>query len=235
MGLPKIQQPLFEVTIPSTGRKAKFRPFTVKEEKILLVAQQANDVGQMVIALKQILSNCIEDVDVEKLAMFDIEYLMLKVRGQSVNNEIEFTVKDPDTEEDVPLKININEIEIKVNPDHNNIIELSDTHKIIMRYSTLDELKILADADENNQNEKMFEVMVSCIDSLVEGEDTVYKFSDFSKEEIDDFVESLTSKTVNDIQKFFQTIPVLKIECPYTNSKGEQRTFVVEGLQSFFI
>jgi hypothetical protein len=235
MGLPKIQQPLFEVTIPSTGKKAKFRPFTVKEEKILLVAQQANDVGQMVIALKQILTNCIEDVDVEKLAMFDIEYLMLKVRGQSVNNEIEFTVKDPDTEEDVNLKININEVEMKMNPDHNNIIELSDTHKIIMRYSTLDELKVLASADENNQSEKMFEVMVSCIDSLVEGEDTVYKLSDFTKDEIDEFVESLTSKTVNDIQKFFQTIPVLKIQCPYTNSKGEQRTFVVEGLQSFFI
>lgn len=235
MGLPKIQQPLFEVTIPSTGRTVKFRPFTVKEEKILLVAQQANDVGQMVIALKQILTNCIEEVDVETLAMFDIEYLMLKIRGQSVNNEIEFTVKDPDTEEDVKLTININDVEMKMNPDHNNIIELSDTHKIIMRYSTLDELKVLASADENNQSEKMFEVMVSCIDSLVEGDDTVYKFSDFSKEEVDDFVESLTSKTINDIQKFFQTIPVLKIECPYTNSKGEQRTFVVEGLQSFFI
>ena len=235
MSLPKIQQPLFEVTVPSTGQKVKFRPFTVKEEKILLVAQQANDVEQMVLAIKQILNNCIEDIDVDNLAMFDIEYLMLKIRGQSVNNEIEFSVKDPETDEEVPLKIDINQIEMKKDPEHTNIIELSDTHKIVMRYSTLEELKTLASADENNQNEKMFDVMVDCIDSLIEGDDTVYKFKDFSKEEVNEFVESLTSKTVQDIQKFFQTIPVLRIECPYTNSKGNEKTFVVEGLQSFFI
>ena len=233
MGLPKINQPLFELTIPSTQQKVKYRPFTVKEEKILLVAQQSGELEQIVLAIKQIIGNCIEGIDAENLAMFDIEYIMLKIRAQSVNNEIQFTIKDPETKEDVPLTINLNDVELKKNQNHTNIIELGPEFKIVMRYPTLNELKALANA--NNATDALFDAMIGCIDSIVEGEDTVYQLKEFPQKEIDEFVESLTSKTVSDIRQFFETVPVLRIECPYTNSKGNQKTFVVEGLQSFFI
>jgi hypothetical protein len=235
MGLPKISQPLFPITVPSTGQETNFRPFTVKEEKILLVAQESQDADQLILAIRQIIQNCVQDVDVDTLAMFDIEYIMLKIRGQSVNNVIEFTIKDPETEENVEISFDINDIEVKKSEEHTNIINLSENHKLIMRYATINELKSLAGLSEEKASEGLFEVMVNCIDSLVEGEDTVYKLSDFSEAEVTEFIESLTSSTVTEIRKFFETTPALRIECPYTNSKGNDKTFVVEGLQSFFI
>lgn len=235
MGLPKINQPLFGVTIPSTGKKVQFRPFTVKEEKILLIAQESNDVDQIILAIKQILNNCIEGIDVESLAMFDIEYLLLKIRGQSVNNELKFTIKDPDTEEDVKLTLDINTVEMKRNANESKEIELGEGYKIIMRYATLNELSNIAKAIDDQKTDALFNAMISCIECLVEGEDTVYNFSDFSKEEVTDFVEGLSSATVNKIREFFENVPVLRVEIPYKNSQGKDQKFVVEGMQSFFI
>ena len=237
MALPKIQQPLFPIEIPSTGQKLNFRPFTVKEEKILLVAQESGEAEQTVLAIKQIINNCVDGIDVDNLAMFDIEYLLLKIRAQSVNNKLEFKVKDPDTDEEVQLSADINDMQLKKPEDHTNEIAISDQHKLIMRYPSLNELIKLTQVTEDTEDKAgfAFDVMVGCIDSLVEGEDTVYKFSEFSKEEVNEFIESLTSGTVNGIRQFFDTIPRLRIECPYVNSKGDNKTFVVEGIQSFFI
>jgi hypothetical protein len=238
MGLPKIQQPIFEDRIPSTGVKIKSRPFTVKEEKILLIAQESGDAEQIILAIKQILNNCIiDDIDIEKLAMFDIEYLLLKIRAQSVNNVIKFSVQDPDTEEKVELSVDINTIELKKDEKHSATIDISNDFKLTMRYPSLNELIKLTQITEDTEDKAgfAFDIMVGCIDSLIEGEDTVYKFSEYSKEEVDSFVESLTSSTVNGIREFFDTIPRLRIECPYVNSKGDDKTFVVEGIQSFFI
>tara|TARA_R100000231_G_C5306053_1_gene158995 strand:+ start:179 stop:886 length:708 start_codon:yes stop_codon:yes gene_type:complete len=235
MALPKIQQPLFDITVPSTQQKTTFRAFTVKEEKILLTAQESGDPDQIILAIKQILGNTLSDVDIEKLAMFDIEYLLLKIRGQSVNNLVEFKIKDPDTEEDVDVSFDINDVELKFNDEHSKEIILNDNFKLIMRYATINELTELTKIGNEKQNQALFEIMVKCIDCLVEDEDTVYKFSDFSEKEVTEFMDSLTGDTINGIKKFFETTPVMRIELPYTNSKGNNKTFVVEGVQSFFI
>ena len=235
MALPKIQQPLFDITVPSTQQKTTFRAFTVKEEKILLTAQESGDPDQIILAIKQILSNTISDVDIEKLAMFDIEYLLLKIRGQSVNNLVEFKIKDPDTEEEVDVSFDINDVELKFNDEHSKEIALNDNFKLIMRYATINELTELTKIGDEKQGQALFEIMVKCIDCLVEDEDTVYKFSDFSEKEVTEFMDSLTGDTINGIKKFFETTPVMRIELPYTNSKGNNKTFVVEGVQSFFI
>jgi len=235
MGLPQITQPLFPITIPSTGHKTQFRPFTVKEEKILLVAQESQDQEQLILAITQVLNNCVENIDVEKLAMFDIEYILLKIRGQSVNNIISFTVQDPETEEKVELSFDINDIEVKFSENHNKVIEISDDYSLVMRYSTINELKYLATLPEDKASDGLFKVMIECIDQLIEGEDTVYDLSDFTTDEVTNFIDSLSSSTINKIKEFFETVPALRIECPYTNNKGEEKKFVVEGLQSFFI
>ena len=153
MALPKIQQPLFDITVPSTQQKTTFRAFTVKEEKILLTAQESGDPDQIILAIKQILSNTLSDVDIEKLAMFDIEYLLLKIRGQSVNNLVEFKIKDPDTEEDVDVSFDINDVELKFNDEHSKEIILNDNFKLIMRYATINELTELTKIGDEKQGQ----------------------------------------------------------------------------------
>jgi len=233
MALPKIDLPLFELIIPSTNKKIFFRPFSVKEEKILLMAKESRDIDQIVLAIKQIITNCTKGVDVEKLALFDLEYMMMNIRGKSVNEELSFKIKDPETEEEVKLVLNINEIKVTKNPDHNKVIQINDQYSIAMRYPTLNELKLMT-GDESKKQESIFNVMISCIESIVDG-DQVIKLSDNTPTEVTEFVESLSSKTVSQIQKFFETIPVLRIECPYVTKAGKSKTFVIQGVESFFI
>lgn len=233
MALPKIDLPLFELTIPSTNKKTTFRPFTVKEEKILLLAKESKDIDQIVLAIKQIINNCVKDVDVEKLALFDLEYIMLNIRSKSVNEDLSFKIKDPDTAEEVEIKLNINDIKINKNPDHKKVIKIDDQYSLVMRYPTLNELKMLTASEETRQ-ESIFNVMVSCIESVAEN-DSVIKISDYSSAEVSEFVESLSSKTIVEIQKFFETIPVLRVECPYINKSGVNKIFVIQGVESFFI
>ena len=236
MALPKIDLPLFETTVPSTNKKIKFRQFTVKEEKILLTARESNDIDQLILAIKQILNNCVVDkIDVDSLAMFDLEYLLLQIRAKSVNDVIEFEIVDPDVKEKVKLTININDITVK-KKDVSNVIKVSDQYSIVMRYPTFNELKTLAAATDKTKGQALFDVMISCIESLSENEgDAVYKFSDFSKTEVTNFVDSLSSKTVMDIKAFFDGIPVLRFEKKYRLKDGTEKTFVLEGIETFFI
>lgn len=234
MGLPKIQQPLFELTVPSTEKKVQFRPFTVKEEKILLIAQESKDIDQVILAIKQIVSNCVEGVDVDELAMFDLEYMLINIRAKSVSNEIEFAIKDPDTDERIEMSLNIEDIQIKKDPKHNKIIKINDDVALEMTYPRIDQLKTLAQSDEDTKEMVLFEMMVGCIKSVVSG-DQVYKLSDFSKTEVDEFIESLSSKNVEDMKQFFDTMPVLKYEKKYKLKDGTEKTFVAEGTETFFI
>lgn len=233
MALPKIQLPLFEITIPSTGKKTKFRPFTVKEEKILLIAQESKDTNQVILAIKQIINNCVEDVDVDNLATFDLEYLLLQVRAKSVNDILNFGITDPDTQESVELAINVDDIKIHTKEGHNKKIKLNDEYVMLMRYPTIDKVRGLGDATEN-RTQKLFEVMISCIDTLATEED-VYKMDDFTAEEVNDFVESLSNAAIQEIQKFFETMPTLRYEAEYTNKNGDKKTFVLEGTETFFM
>lgn len=231
MALPKIDLPLFEITLPSTGKKVKYRPFTVKEEKILLIAQESKDQRQIVLAIKQIISNCLTGVDVDSLAVFDLQYLLLNIRAKSVNNEITFNITDPDTNESIELSFDINTIEIKKDPLHNRLIKVTEDISINMVYPNTDTLEsIAADAE----SKPMFEIISHCIDSVIQG-DVVYKLKDFSKKEVDDFVESLSSDVIVRIKEFFDTMPVLRYEKKYKNKNGVEKTFVIEGMETFFI
>jgi hypothetical protein len=234
MALPKIDQPLFELEIPSTSKKAKYRPFTVKEEKILMIAQESKDMDQIILSVKQVINNCMPDVDVDELAVFDLEYIILNIRAKSVNNEIAFTFEDEETEEKIETVIDINDVKIQFNDDHSKKIGINEQYYMMMRYPSLEEVRQMQAADEGS-TEQMFATMISCIDTLVdESSDEVFKLSDFSSEEVSDFVDGFTSSVVEDIQKFYVTMPRLRHTIDYKNSKGNAHQFVVEGMDSFF-
>lgn len=237
MAIPKINLPLYEAEIPSTGQKIKFRPFTVKEEKILLMAQESKDLEQTILAILQILGNCItDDIDVEKLAVFDIEYLMLMIRAKSVSNEIEFSITDPDTNEEVSLKFNVDVMSVNRNPKHTNKIKISDDTVLTMRYPTfkqLSSLKGLTDTKKESYTSVLIKMMMECIDTLYQGEDR-YQFAEFSTKEVEEFFENLPASVVSDMETFFDTMPSLKQEFHYKDSTGKDKTFTVEGTETFF-
>lgn len=233
MSLPKIDLPLFELTIPSSGKKVKYRPFTVKEERILLIARETKDIDQIILSVKQVIKNCVYDINVDELPTFDLEYIIINIRARSVNNILEFSIEDDDTNETVPLKLDLDSIKLKVDERHNKKIFINDEYTMIMKYPTIDILKNLLDSDDKQNT---FTMMINSIDILVSNDgDKIYKFSDFTEQEIIDFVESLNSKVIDDIRLFFETIPVLKVEIPYVNKNGNNKVFVLEGLNNFFL
>lgn len=233
MGLPKIDQPLFTLTLPSTGNEIKYRPFTVKEEKILLIAQESNEVDQALTSIKQVVNNCLVNADIDDLAMFDLEYILLCLRSKSVDNNISFSITDPDTEEKVQLEMDLNDVSVSWPEDHSNQIKINDDYVLIMRYPSVNEFFILLKDGIDNQHAN-FEIMTNCMSQLA-SEDEVYKFSDFDNKEIETFVDSLTSDVIHKIRNFFETMPKLRHEIHYENSQGKEQTFVIEGMQTFFI
>lgn len=235
MGLPKIDLPIFETKLISTGRKKiKYRPFTVKEEKILLIAQESDDLDQVILAIKQIIGNCCEDVKVDKLPMFDLEYLLMQIRGKSVNNVIEFNITDPETEKPVTLELNIDEIKMTKPKGHNREISIGEDAYIVMNYPVLDDVTKFLKPDENDVENNIFDIMLSCIGSVVQG-DEVYNLEDFSDKEVLEFVDSFSTQTIEDIKTFFDTVPVMRCEQKYVNADGEEKQVVLEGVETFFI
>jgi len=232
MALPKIDIPIQELTLPSTGEKIKYRPFTVKEEKILLVGQESEDVTSQVLAAKQVVNNCLIDKDVAELAMFDLEYVLLYLRARSVNNLIDFTVRDPDTDEVVELQIDIDNIKVTKHESHTNEVAINDDYRLFLRYPTIDEFAKLTTLDPKDPLTDYI-MLVSCIDYLA-SDDEVHYFKDYKQEEIDDFMDGLTASSIKGITNFFETMPKLRHEIKYENSQGKEKTFVVEGLQTFF-
>ncbi len=234
MGLPKIDLPVFETKLVSTGRKKiRYRPFTVKEEKILLIAQESDDLAQVILAMKQIISNCCSDVDVEKLPMFDMEYLLMQIRGKSVNNIIEFQITDPETEKPVDIELDIDEIKIVKPKGHTKEIPITDTSYLSMSYPTINQVEGFLN-EEQAEADNVFDVMSQCIESVVDG-DTVYNLDDFTTEEVIEFIESFQTQTVEAMRKFFETQPVLKCEKEYVNANGDKKKIVLEGTETFFI
>lgn len=233
MALPKIDLPLYQCELPSTGKKIKYRPFTVKEEKILLTAQESKESGQIVLAIKQVLNNCLQGTDVSQLSVFDIEYMLIQVRSRSVDNMTEFEITDPETEEKVKLQLNLADVKVNRNKEHTNKIKISDEYTLFLRYPSIDQFEDLMDKEEQSADDS-YNVMISCLDKLA-SKDDVYKFSDFPQKEVDDFVDSLHADTIKAIKGFFDTMPRVRHEISYTNSKGNKKTFVLEGTQTFFI
>lgn len=232
MALPKIDSALFEMELPSNSVKIKYRQFNVKEEKILLLAQETKDIEQVILAIKQVIGNCVQDYDVDKLATVDLEYLLLILRSKSVDNNVSFSIRDPDTKETVKLEIDINDVKIMRNELHSDMISVNEEYIIKMRYPTINEFLDLTRGGIKNSSTS-YNIMVSCMEQLL-SKDEVYNFSDFSKEEIDKFVDDLNSDVIAKLKKFFETMPKLRHEVKYKNNQGTEKTFVIEGIETFF-
>lgn len=233
MALPKIDIPIFEMELPSTKKKIKYRPFTVKEEKILLVAQEANDPEQEILAARQVISNCIIDEDVSSFAMFDLEYVLLVLRSRSVDNTITFQIKDPDTEESIQLVIDAENVKFMEEETHTNKIELDGTYSLFLKYPTIEEFTSIVKMDDDDPLVNYF-VMISCLDYIA-SEDEVHYFKDYESNDIDAFMDNLDGGVIKKIEHFFSTMPKLRHEMKYKNKEGKDKTFVIEGMRSFFI
>lgn len=234
MPLPKIDLPIYDFVLPSTGETIKIRPFTVKEEKILLIAKESKELSQIISATKQIINNCLVDKDVDELAVFDLEYLLVMIRSKSINNIVEFKITDDETFEEVELVFDLEKVKLHKEPDHENQIKINDEYTLFMKYPSIDMFMDFFKNKDKKDPLAYYNIMISCLDKLV-GEEEVYKIQDFSKAEINEFMESLENKTVTQIQTFFETMPRLRHEIEYKNSAGNKKTFVIEGTESFFM
>tara|TARA_B100000925_G_scaffold155446_1_gene116628 strand:+ start:315 stop:1034 length:720 start_codon:yes stop_codon:yes gene_type:complete len=238
MPLPTISTPTYELTLPSSDRKIKFRPFLVKEEKILILAMESQDSKQIAQAVKDVLKKCIltRGIKVEKLSTFDIEFLFLNIRGKSVGEDIEVMVTCPDDKKtQVPMSINIDSIKVQKDKDHNRDIQLDDTYTLRMRYPSLDEfIKNNFGAVEQMNVDDTFDLIASCIDQVYSEEES-WASEDCTKKELNDFVESLNSSQFKLVEKFFETMPKLSHTVKVTNPNTQvESDITIEGLQNFF-
>ena len=237
MPLPTISTPTYELVLPSSNRKIKYRPFLVKEEKILIIALESQDQKQIATAVKSILSTCIltKGIKVEKLSTFDIEYLFLNVRGKSVGEQIEVMVTCPDDEKtQVPTSINIDSIKVQKTKGHSTDIKLDETYTLKMRYPSLNEfIKSNFAAGDINVNDT-FDLIASCIDQIYSDEES-WTQEDCTSKELVDFLDSLNSSQFKEIEKFFDTMPKLAHKVKVTNPNTQvESEITIEGLQSFF-
>ncbi len=239
MPLPKINTPTYELVLPSTGKKIKYRPFLVREEKILILAMESEDMKQITTAIVEILNACIltRGVKVEKLATFDLEYLFLNVRGKSVGENVEVNITCPDDEETtVQMLIEIDTIKIKKNKNHKETIKLDDTISIKLKYPSINEfIGSNFEFDENSSSvDNTMKMLLSCIDLIYNDEES-WAASDSTKKELNEFVEQLNTKQFKQIENFFNTMPKLSHTVKVKNPKTEVESEVVlEGLAAFF-
>ena len=237
MPLPKISAPSYELVIPSSKKKIKYRPFLVKEEKVLILALESQDTKQIANAVKDVISHCIltRGIKVEKLATFDIEYLFLNIRGKSVGEEVEIMITCPDDgKTQVPTMVNLDDIQVSIDKDHSTDIKLDDEYTLRMKYPSMDEFIKTNFASGEVDVEDTFKLVSSCIDQVYSEEES-WASADCTKKELSDFVESLNSKQFKSIEKFFETMPKLKHTITVVNPETKvENEIVLEGLQSFF-
>jgi len=237
MPLPNISTPTYELELPSTGKSIKYRPFLVREEKLLVLAMESEDTKQITNAVKEVIKNCIQTkgIKIETLPTFDIEYIFLNIRGKSVGEELEVNLICPDDEQTTVLtKINVEDIKVKKDSDHNTKINVDDTIIMEMKYPSLDEF-IRDNFDvQSSTIEKSFEIIASCIDKIY-NEEEVWSAADVTKKELMEFLDQMNSSQFKKVEKFFETMPKLIHEVKVTNPKtGVESTIVLEGLSSFF-
>lgn len=241
MPLPKIAAPTYELILPSTGKTIKYRPFLVKEEKILLLALESKDTKQITTAIKQILKECIitRGVKVEDLPTFDIEYIFLNVRGKSVGESLDLIITcSDDGETQVPVTIFIDQIQVIKNPEHSCDIKLDDNLVLRMKYPSLEQFiknNFEFTSEQSVSNiDKSFEIIASCIDVIFNAEES-WATADCTKKEVFEFIESMNSNQFKLIEKFFETMPVLSHTITVTNpNTGKENIVKLEGLTSFF-
>jgi len=237
MPLPKIATPSYELVIPSSKKKIKYRPFLVKEEKILILAMESEDTTQIANAVKNVISSCIlsRGIKVEKLSTFDIEYLFLNIRGKSVGEQIEVMVTCPDDNKTkVPALINIDSIKVQIDDEHSKDIVLDDQYTLRMKYPSLNEFIKNNFNTEDLKVDDTFDLIASCIEQVYSEEES-FAASDCTKKELSQFLEQLNSSQFKMIEKFFETMPKLSHTVKVTNPNTKvDNEIILEGLQSFF-
>ena len=224
MQLPKIQTPIFNIEIPSIKKTKKFRPFLVKEEKILLLAQQGND-SDLLDAITQIINNCcLEDLNISSLASFDLEYIFLKLRARSVNNLVELKYKDKEDDKIYAFEVDLDNIDITYDENHTNKIKINDQYTILMKYPGIDlpdEIKTVS------QDDVFYKMIVSCIDKIY-NENEIFLMNEYSFEEAKNFIDNLDVPTFEKIQNFFSTMPKLLHRLEYVNANGTPRVIDIQ-------
>ena len=238
MPLPKIATPTYELELPSTGQSIQYRPFLVKEEKVLVIALESEDNKQITTAIKAVLKNCVltKGIKVDHLPTFDIEFLFLNIRGKSVGEELEVNIICPDDEEtQVPVVIDLDDIKVQKDENHTNKIKLDASLMMEMKYPSLDQfIKSNFDFNEKNAMDQSFDLIAGSIDKIYT-EDEVWATADCTKKEVNDFLESMNSSQFKEIETFFETMPKLSHTVKVTNPKTKVESDVVlEGLASFF-
>jgi len=241
MPLPKISTPQYELVLPSTGKTIKYRPFLVKEEKILILALESQSTKEITNAIKQVLKDCIvtKGVKVEELPTFDIEYIFLNVRGKSVGESLDLIITcGDDGETQVPVTVFIDQIKVEEDPEHKKDIQLDTDLVLRMKYPSLDQfIKTNFDFSSNQSSsniERSFDIISSCIDVIFNAEES-WSAADSTKKELTDWIETLTPNQFKEIEKFFDTMPRLSHTVKVTNPKTKVESDVtLEGLTSFF-
>ena len=238
MPLPKIVTPTYELELPSSEETIKYRPFLVKEEKLLVIALESEDTKQITTAIRSVIKACVltKGIKVEQLPTFDIEFLFLNIRGKSVGEELEVNIICPDDgETQVPVKVNLDDIHVQKTEGHTKQIKLDDNLMMEMKYPSLDQfIQNNFDFSEKNAMDQSFKLIGTCIDKIYT-EEEVWAVADCTKKEVNDFLDSMNSSQFKEIEKFFDTMPKLSHTIKVTNPATEvESEVVVEGLASFF-
>jgi len=233
MALPKLNTPTYELVLPSTGEKIKYRPFLVREQKILLIAQESKDDNQIADAMGEIVKICtFNSVDPETSPMFDIEYLFLKIRGKSVGETVDLTLTCPDDEiTKVKVKVKLDDIDCHMSADHSNEVQITPNVKMVFRYPYLKDMKNVLES--RNDLERVFNILQKCI-SEIHYDDKIYNRVDITDKEVNEFIESMDSSQLQQIMEFFDSMPKLRHSIKVINPKTKVKSeVVVEGLQNF--
>lgn len=236
MPLPSIKHPVFKLVLPSTQKTISYRPYTVQEEKLLLIVRLSDSIDEIIDTIKQIIGNCVlDDIDVNSLAMFDIEYIFLNIRKVSVSNIIELNYNEDNVR--IPFEVDLDLVNVKFDPNHTNTIKVDDSIGMQMRYPNVSEILKLEDLiakDETDTkiDDYIFDIFIECIDKVYD-ENSVY--TDFTKEELNDFIANLPSNMMKQIKGFFETMPVLEHVVEIDMPDKTKRPVKLKGLKDFFI
>ena len=236
MALPEIKHPTFKLKIPSTKKEIRYRPYTVKEEKLLLTVRMSEDIEEIIETIKQIIRNCVlDEINIDKLAMFDIEYMFVNLRKVSVSNEVEMYMDYEGKK--IPFKVDLNDVKIVFNEKHSNTIEINDDISVKLKYPTitqmlrLENLTLTEGVTPAQINDYIFDMFIDCIESI---RDSQKVYNDFTREELTTFVLSLPSENNDKILQFFNTMPTLEHKVHVRLPNGETKEATLRGLKDFF-
>ena len=233
MSLPKISYPTYTIKVPSTKKNVKFRPFLVKEEKLLLMAKESENNSDILLSIKQIVNNCCldENFDNEKMTIFDLEYIFIKLRAFSVDNIVKVSYKDEEDGQNYEFEVDLNAVEVEFPEKNENNIKISDTFGILMKYPSA---SLYEDKDFLNlEKDYLFELIIRCIDKIYEG-DNVFEAKNYTMKDLGDFLENLDSKTFVSVQEFLMNSPKLLHVMKYKNSLGNEKEIRLSSLNDFF-